>query len=118
MKPELIRHGPHQDWGEQAETLQVEKRGGPLGDVPRFYVISSISKDGIIDPTAETFIDLVDALGMLAGKTTGDSDRETLAFAISGLNLKPEDWDEVAGHVWNGVSIEQIAEEILRNEEL
>jgi len=119
VDPVLIKHGPNPTFHrEGGETLQVEKQGGNLGEDSRFYTISWINGDLIDDPGQKTFIDMVDALGSLFGQEQGDSSGECLAFRMEGLNEEPSSWAEVAGYVWNGASIEQIAEEILRDEDL
>ena len=116
MKAHLKRHGKHPNFN-QTETLQIEKRGGKRGEGARFYVISRLER-GQRDPMAASFCDLVDALGMFVSAPIGEADVETLAFPIPALGEDPSDWGEVAGYPWNGASIEQVAEEILRNEEL
>lgn len=117
MKSEatIVKHGSHPGF-DRTETVQVEKRGGPLGSEPRYYVVSLLLAENRIPETVE-ILDMVDEmLGLVFKK--GDADVETLAFRIPSLDESPESWTEVAGGMWNGASIEQIVEEILRNEEL
>ena len=118
MEALIKYHGPHPEFREGGETLQIEKTYGKLGPEPRFYVVSRIARGMVTDPTSALFIDMVDALGALLDKPSGDTEVECLAFRIPNLNKEPEDWEEVAGFVWNGASIEQIVEEVKRDEDL
>ena len=118
MEAVIKYHGPHPEFREGGETMQIEKIGGTLGLEPRFYVVSRIERGMVTDPTSAMFIDMVDALGDLVGKPSGDTGVECLAFRIPDLNEEPEDWGEVAGFVWNGASIEQVVEEVKRDEDL
>ena len=118
MEATIKYHGPNPTFRSGGETLQIEKIGGNLGECSRFYTVSRIARGMITDPSSAMFVDMVDTLGVLLDKPSGDAAAECLAFRIPALNAAPEDWGEVAGYNWNGASIEQIVEEVKRDESL
>jgi hypothetical protein len=119
MEATIKYYGPNPTFKSPGgETLQIEKIGGKLGGCSRFYTVSRIARGMITDPSSVMFVDMVDALGTLVGKPSGNTEVECSAFRTPALNAVPEDWTEVAGYNWNGASIEQIIEEVKRDENL
>jgi hypothetical protein len=102
----------------RGETMRVKKTGGKLGEEPRYYVISRVCLDGL-DYFTTRFCGFVETMAPLNGHKVGEADTECLAFLLdNGVDKQPTNWVEVAGHIRNGATIEEIRQEVLDNDEL